>query len=302
MKNEDGQPWASRSKMTNLSSLGRPILEKPSYDGNVGLGSTDDEWTRVQRPKLIVLKTDLEIDAMKAAGRLTAEVLTMIANHVKPGVSTLELNEVCHQYIVERGAIPAPLNYRGFPKSICTSINEVVCHGIPRKDEILKDGDIINIDVTTIVDGYHGDASRMYLVGTSVSERAKKLVRVTKECLDIGIASVRPGARVGDIGASIQEHAESCGYSVVKDFVGHGIGKKFHEDPQILHYGKRGTGTRLESGMVFTIEPMINEGGWRTKVKKDGWTAVTIDGKWSAQWEHTIAIRSNGKVEILTID
>jgi methionyl aminopeptidase len=249
---------------------------------------------------VIHLKSDSEINTMRASGRLTAAVLDMIGNHVRPGISTLELNDICHAFIVERGAIPAPLNYRGFPKSICTSINDVVCHGIPKKDEILREGDIINIDITTIVDGYFGDASRMYLVGSNVSEKAKKLVHVTKDCLERGIAAVRVGARLGDIGSTIQEYAEKSGFSVVRDFVGHGIGKKFHEDPQIMHYGKAGTGIRIEPGMVFTIEPMINEGNWRTKVKKDGWTAVTIDGRLSAQWEHTIAVLSDGRVEVLT--
>jgi methionyl aminopeptidase len=224
----------------------------------------------------------------------------MIEEHVKPGITTLELNDICHEYTVSRGAISAPLNYKGYPKSICTSVNDVVCHGIPSSKTRLKDGDIINIDVTPIVDGYHGDASRTYLVG-NCSEKTKKLVRVTKECLDHAIAVVRPGARVGDIGAAIQKHAHAHGFSVVRDFVGHGIGKNFHEDPQIFHYGEAGRGVRLEAGMVFTIEPMINEGDWRTKVKKDGWTAVTLDGSLSAQFEHTLAIRSDGQVEILTV-
>jgi methionyl aminopeptidase len=249
---------------------------------------------------VIYLKSDQEIDVMKKSGRLAAELLDMIEAHVKPGVTTLELNDICHEYTVSRGAIPAPLNYKGYPKSICTSVNDVVCHGIPSSKTRLKDGDIINIDVTPIVDGYHGDASRTYLVG-NCSEKTKKLVRVTKECLDHAIAVVRPGARVGDIGAAIQKHAHANGFSVVRDFVGHGIGKNFHEDPQIFHYGEAGRGVRLEAGMVFTIEPMINEGDWRTKVKKDGWTAVTLDGSLSAQFEHTLAIRSDGRVEILTV-
>jgi methionyl aminopeptidase len=249
---------------------------------------------------VIYLKSDQEIDTMKKSGRLAAELLDMIEAHVKPGVTTLELNDICHEYTVSRGAISAPLNYKGYPKSICTSVNDVVCHGIPSSKTRLKDGDIINIDVTPIVDGYHGDASRTYLVG-NCSEKTKKLVRVTKECLDHAIAVVRPGARVGDIGAAIQRHAHANGFSVVRDFVGHGIGKNFHEDPQIFHYGESGRGVRLEPGMVFTIEPMINEGDWRTKVKKDGWTAVTLDGSLSAQFEHTLAIRSDGRVEILTV-
>ena len=249
---------------------------------------------------LIVLKSDKEIETMKKSCRLAAEVLDMIEPYVKPGVSTLELNDICHKYITEKGAIAAPLNYRGFPKSICTSVNDVVCHGIPNAKTKLKEGDIVNIDITTILEGYHGDTSRMFLVG-EVSDRAKKLVKITKECLDKGIGAVRAGGRIGDIGAAIQAHAEQNKYSVVKEFVGHGIGKKFHEDPQITHYGVKGKGARLEPGMVFTIEPMINEGHWKTKIKKDGWTAVTIDGLLSAQFEHTLAIKSTGEVEVLTV-
>ena len=249
---------------------------------------------------MIYLKSDNEIETMKKSCRLAAEVLQMIEPYIKPGITTLELNDICHSYTVERGAISAPLNYKGFPKSICTSINDVVCHGIPSAKTKLRDGDIINVDITTILDGYHGDTSKTFLVGKSVSSKAKALVQTTKECLDIGIATVGIGKRTGDIGEAIQKHAEAKGYSVVREFVGHGIGRQFHEEPQIKHYGKAGTGIRLEPGMVFTIEPMINEGHWKTKVRKDNWTAVTIDGKLSAQFEHTIAIRSNGHVEILT--
>lgn len=249
---------------------------------------------------MISLKSDLEIDAMKKAGALAAETLQMVNSWIRPGVSTLEINDFCEDFVSSRGGKSAPLHYRGYPKSVCTSINEVVCHGIPRSDQILSEGDIINVDVTAIVDGFHGDTSRTFLVGTKVSAVAERLVRVTEECLQRGIKSVIVGGRTGDIGAAIQEHAESNGFSVVKDFVGHGIGRVFHEDPQIMHYGTRGQGTRLVPGMVFTIEPMINEGDWRLKILKDGWTAVTLDGLLSAQFEHTIAIRSNGKVEILT--
>ena len=248
---------------------------------------------------MIHLKSDAEIDAMRPAGRLAAKLLEMIGPHVKAGVSTYELDKICASYTKEAGAISAPLNYHGFPKSICTSINDVVCHGIPSKKDVLKNGDIINIDVTPIVDGYHGDTSKMFVVGETSAE-AKELIKVTKECLDLAIKTVRPGGRVGDIGSVIQAHATKHGFSVVQDFVGHGIGKKFHEDPQIHHFGTRGRGTRLEKGMVFTIEPMINTGDWKTKVMKDNWTAKTIDGGLSAQFEHTIAIRSNGEVEILT--
>lgn len=257
-------------------------------------------FSKVKEPKVIYLKSDQEIDDMKPACQLAAELLDMIEEYVKPGISTLELNDICHEHTTKNGAISAPLNYKGFPKSICTSINDVVCHGIPSAKTKLRDGDIINIDVTPIINGYHGDTSRTFLVG-QVSEKAKKLVQVTKECMDLGIAQVGAGVRVGDIGAAIQEHAERHKFSVVREFVGHGIGKQFHEDPQISHFGKRGQGQRLEPGMVFTIEPMINEGHWKTKLKKDGWTAVTIDGSLSAQFEHTIAIRSDGSVEILTL-
>ncbi len=249
---------------------------------------------------MIYLKTDAEIDQMRPAGALAGELLDMIGAYVKPGITTLELNDIVHEYTKNKGGTSAPLNYRGYPKSCCTSINDVVCHGIPSSKAKLKDGDIINIDVTPIVNGYHGDTSRTFLVG-NVSEKASRLVQVTKECLDRGIAVVKEGARVGDIGYAIQSYAESLGYSVVRDFVGHGIGKVFHEDPQIFHYGEQGKGQRLERGMVFTIEPMINEGTFRTKVLKDGWTALTLDGGLSAQFEHTIAIRSDWTVEILTL-
>lgn len=247
----------------------------------------------------IILKSDEEIAAMRPAGRLAAELLDMIEEHIKPGITTLKLNDLCEAYTKAKGGRSAPLGYKGFPKSICTSVNEVVCHGIPSTKVKLREGDIINVDVTPILGGYHGDTSRTYFVGKP-SPAMQKLVTTTKECLDLGIAAVAPGARLGDIGHAIQTHAERQGFSVVRDFVGHGIGRTFHEEPQISHYGKPGTGTRLEPGMVFTIEPMINEGDWRTKVKKDGWTAVTADGKRSAQFEHTLAILADGSVEILT--
>jgi methionyl aminopeptidase len=261
---------------------------------------------------VIVLKSDAEIDAMRAAGRLSADLLDMIGEHVRAGVTTLELNDIAHEYTIAHGGIPAPLNYKGFPKSICTSVNEVVCHGIPTAKQKLKDGDIINIDVTSIVDGYYGDTSRMYYVGnpTPVGKRVSECAR---ECLFKGMGALldrdaaakgkvqlREGARIGDIGAAIQAHAEGMGFSVVREFVGHGIGRKFHEDPQISHFGTAGKGPRLTSGMVFTIEPMINEGHWKTKVLRDGWTAITIDGGLSAQWEHTMAITSSGAIILLT--
>ncbi|MDJ0713084.1 MAG: type I methionyl aminopeptidase [Prochloraceae cyanobacterium] len=247
----------------------------------------------------ITLLSKREIEKMRQAGRLAAQLLDYLAPMVTPGVSTLEINDEAERWTQEKGAKSAPLGYNGFPKSICTSINEVICHGIPNAEEILRDGDIINIDVTPILDGYHGDTSRTFFVGTP-SPVAKKLVEVTEECLTRGIAEVKPGARVGDIGAAIQEYAEANGFSVVRDFVGHGINRIFHTAPQIPHYGKRGKGKRLREGMVFTIEPMINEGTWEATVLNDGWTAITKDRKLSAQFEHTIAVTESG-VEILTL-
>ncbi|UTW46068.1 type I methionyl aminopeptidase [bacterium SCSIO 12696] len=247
----------------------------------------------------ISLKTPEQIEKMRVAGRLAAEVLDMIGPHVVPGVSTEELDRICHDYIVnEQQAIPAPLNYKGFPKSICTSINQVVCHGIPSPAKKLKSGDIINIDITVIKDGWYGDTSKMFLVG-KVAEHASRLVQVTQECLYKAIDIVKPGTTLGDIGHVIQQHAEKNYYSVVRDFCGHGIGDQFHEDPQVVHYGKPGTGLVLQEGMTFTIEPMINAGSHHTKIKPDGWTAVTRDGRLSAQWEHTMAVTASG-VEVLT--
>ncbi len=249
---------------------------------------------------MIVLKSDKEIEVMRKSCRLSSEILDMIQSHIRPGITTLELNDICEDYTLSHGAISAPLNYKGFPKSICTSINEVICHGIPSAKQKLKEGDIINVDITTIIDGYHGDTSRTFYVGTKISPMAKKLTECAKKCLNLGIEQVKLGGHVGDIGFAVQSYAEEAGFSVVREFVGHGIGKKFHEDPQIPHYGKAGTGTKLQKGMTLTIEPMINEGTWNMKVLKDGWTAITADGKLSAQWEHTIAIRSDGTVDVLT--
>ncbi len=247
----------------------------------------------------VTIKTAEEIEKMRVAGRLAADVLEMIGPYVVPGVSTGELDTLCHNYIVnEQQAIPAPLNYNGFPKSICTSINQVICHGIPSNDKILKKGDIINIDITVIKDGYHGDTSQMFFVGEPIAA-VKRLVEITQECLYLGIEMVRPGVQLGDIGAAIQKHAESNHYSVVREYCGHGIGKTFHEDPQVLHYGKPGTGMALEEGMTFTIEPMINLGTRFNKLMKDGWTVVTKDRKPSAQWEHTLLVTTSG-VEVLT--
>ncbi|MEN8259240.1 MAG: type I methionyl aminopeptidase [Pseudomonadota bacterium] len=247
----------------------------------------------------ISLKKPNEIEKMRVAGRLAAEVLEMIAPFVVPGVTTEELDRICHDYIVnEQHAIPAPLNYRGFPKSICTSVNYQVCHGIPGKKS-LKNGDIVNIDITVIKNGYHGDTSKMFLVG-QVAPDAKRLTQITQQAMYIGISKVRPGARMGDIGHAIQKFAESKRYSVVREFCGHGIGREFHEEPQVLHYGKPDTGITLERGMIFTIEPMINIGKRHVKILSDGWTAVTKDRSLSAQWEHTILVSDTG-YDILTL-
>ncbi len=247
----------------------------------------------------IHIKSPEEIEKMRVAGRLAAEVLEMIAPHVKPGVTTNELDRLCHDYIVnEQKAVPAPLNYHGFPKSICTSVNHQVCHGIP-SEKRLKNGDVVNIDVTVIKDGYHGDTSMMFFVGEP-SVLARRLVRVAYECLWIGIRMVRPGIRLGDIGHAIQRHAESHGFSIVREYCGHGIGREFHEEPQVLHYGKPGTGLELEPGMTFTIEPMVNAGKRHVKLLKDGWTVVTKDHSLSAQWEHTILVTEDG-YEVLTL-
>jgi len=246
----------------------------------------------------VTVKTADEQDKMRRAGRLAADVLEMIEEHVRPGVTTEELDRICHDYIVdELDAIPAPLNYRGFPKSVCTSVNHVVCHGIPGPKK-LKSGDLINIDVTVIKDGFHGDTSKTYFAGepTVLGER---LARVTREAMFAGISEVQPGATLGDIGAAVQEHAEHHGFSVVREYCGHGIGREFHEDPQVLHYGNRGEGMELEPGMAFTVEPMINAGKRHTRQLPDGWTVVTKDHSLSAQWEHTILVTEQGH-EILT--
>ena len=248
----------------------------------------------------VTIKTPEEIDHMREAGRLAAEVLEMIGPHVLPGISTGELDRLCHDYIVNvQKVIPAPLNYNGFPKSICTSVNHVICHGIPDDTAILKKGDIINIDITVIKDGYHGDTSKMFLVG-DVAPHASKLVRVTQECLYKAIDIVKPGITLGDIGHIIQTYAEANRYSVVREYCGHGIGKIFHEEPQVLHYGQPNTGLMIEEGMTFTIEPMINAGTRHTKLsRRDGWTVTTRDRRLSAQWEHTLAVTSDG-CEVLT--
>ncbi|MBU3069635.1 type I methionyl aminopeptidase [Aestuariicella sp. G3-2] len=245
------------------------------------------------------IRTPEQIEKMRVAGRMAAEVLDMIGEYVVPGVTTAELDRICHEHIVNvQKAIPACLNYNGFPKSVCTSVNHVICHGIPSEKKVLKNGDIINIDVTVIYDGWFGDTSKMYTVG-DVAPHAQRLIDITQECLYKGIELVKPGCRLGDIGHVIQQHAEKNYYSVVREYCGHGIGDTFHEEPQVLHYGKPNTGFELKEGMTFTIEPMINAGKAATKLLKDGWTVETRDKRLSAQWEHTLAVTSNG-VEVLT--
>tara|TARA_B110000503_G_scaffold7870_1_gene10698 strand:- start:4338 stop:5132 length:795 start_codon:yes stop_codon:yes gene_type:complete len=247
----------------------------------------------------IKIHTKDDFAKMRVAGKLAAETLDFITEHVNPGVTTDHLNTLCHNFITERGAIPAPLNYKGFPKSICTSINHVICHGVP-SEKVLKKGDIINIDVTVIVDGWHGDTSRMYYVG-EVAVKPKRLIQVTYDAMMLGIEKVKPGVHIGDIGYAIQTYVEKHNYSVVKDYTGHGIGRVFHDEPTILHYGKTGTGSVLEEGMFFTIEPMINAGKCDTILSKfDNWTVTTRDKSLSAQFEHSIGVTKNG-AEIFTL-
>ncbi len=246
----------------------------------------------------IIIKTPEEIEKMRIAGRLAAEVLEMVESHVKTGVTTEELDRICHDYMVnEQDAIPAPLNYRGFPRSICTSVNHQVCHGIPGNKR-LKNGDIVNIDITVIKDGFHGDTSKMFMIGEP-SILARRLVNVTSEALQVGMGQIKPGAHLNEIGQAIQKFVESNNYSVVREYCGHGIGREFHEEPQILHYATTDSGPILQPGMCFTIEPMVNAGKRMVKVLPDGWTVVTRDRSLSAQWEHTILVTDDG-YEILT--
>ena len=248
----------------------------------------------------MIIKTKKEVEKIRIAGKLASEVLDMITPFVVSGVNTLELNDICHDFMLtKQDSIPATLGYRGFPKSICTSVNQVICHGIPNEKKILRNGDILNIDVTVIKDGWFGDTSRMFFVGEP-APHAKRLVEITRECLYKGIEAVKPGAHIGDIGHAIQMHAEKNYYSVVREYCGHGIGASFHEEPQILHYGSKGAGAEIVEGMTFTIEPMLNAGKATTKLKSDGWTVETKDGRLSAQWEHTIAVTKNN-CEILTL-
>ncbi len=246
----------------------------------------------------ITLKTPEAIEKMRIAGQLAAEQLRMIAPHIQPGITTNELNQICHDYTInEQQATPAPLNYHGFPKSICTSVNNQICHGIPSAKK-LKNGDIVNIDVTIIKDGYHGDTSKMFFVGKP-SILAERLCRISRECMRLGVEMVKPGIHLGDIGHNIQKHAEANHFSVVREYCGHSIGKVFHEEPQVLHYGDAGTGVILEPGMTFTIEPMINAGKRHVRLMPDQWTVVTKDRSLSAQWEHTLLVTEDG-YEVLT--
>ena len=247
----------------------------------------------------IDIKSAEDIEKMRVAGQLAADVLHMIAPHVEAGITTDELDRICHDYMVNtQHVIPAPLNYHGFPKSICTSVNHQVCHGIPG-NKTLKNGDVVNLDITVIKDGFHGDTSRMFFVGEP-SVIARRVVRVSYECLKLGIEMVKPGVKLGDIGHAIQQHAEANNCSVVREYCGHGIGRQFHEEPQVLHYGTPGTGLTLEPGMTFTIEPMVNAGKRHVKLLPDGWTVITKDRSLSAQWEHTILVTEDGH-EVLTL-
>lgn len=250
-------------------------------------------------PTRELIKTPEQIEGIRRSGVVNTGVLDLVAQEIKEGMSTAAIDKLVYEYTKDHGAIPAPLNYEGFPKSVCTSINEVVCHGIPSEKEILRDGDIINVDVSTILDGYYSDASRMFMIG-NVSPEKRRLVEVTKECLQIGMEAAKPFGYVGDIGHAIQKHAEKNGYSVVRDLCGHGVGLEFHEEPEVCHFGRKGTGMVLVPGMVFTIEPMINMGRYQVYIDADdNWTVLTDDGLPSAQWEHTFVMTDSG-LEILT--
>ena len=250
-------------------------------------------------PSRKLIKTEEQIEGIRKSGVVNSGILDLVGKEIKAGMSTAEIDKLVYVYTISHGAIPAPLNFEGFPKSVCTSVNEVVCHGIPSEKEILREGDIINVDVSTILDGYYSDASRMYMIG-KVSPEKEKLVRVAKECLEIGMEAAKPFGYVGDIGHAIQKHAEKNGFSVVRDLCGHGVGLEFHEEPEVTHFGRKGTGMLLVPGMVFTIEPMINMGTYRVYIaEEDGWTVITDDELPSAQWEHTFVMREDG-LEILS--
>lgn len=260
--------------------------------------ATRGRQRRSDSKKGIIIKNEEQIEGIRKSCYLAVKTLDMLEERIQEGITTNEINEWVHDYTLQNGAYPAPLHYRGFPKSVCTSINNVICHGIPN-DTVLKEGDIINIDVTPVLNGYYGDSSRMYIIGEA-SDAVIKLVQVTKECLEIGINQVKPMNTTGDIGHAIQTHAERHGYSVVRDFAGHGVGIEFHEEPQILHYGAPNSGVIMRPNMIFTIEPMINMGRHESKILADRWTAVTVDGSISAQWEHTVLVTETG-VKILTL-
>lgn len=283
----------SRRKVNNWHPIkGQPLTELDKH-----IMYLQNKGHLVPSRKLI--KTPEQIEGIRRSGVVNTGVLDLIAREIKEGMSTAAIDKLVYDYTVSHGAIPAPLNYEGFPKSVCTSINDVVCHGIPDEKEILRDGDIVNVDVSTILDGYYSDASRMFMIG-NVSPEKKRLVEVTKECLQIGIEAAKPFGFVGDIGYAIQKHAQKNGYSVVRDLCGHGVGLAFHEEPEVLHFGRKGTGMLLVPGMVFTIEPMINMGRYEVYIDEDdGWTVLTDDGLPSAQWEHTFVMTDHG-LEILT--
>jgi methionyl aminopeptidase len=248
-------------------------------------------------PTRDLIKTEAQVEGIRAACQLSKKILDMVGKKIGPGITTNEINQWVHEDTVLHGAYPAPLNYNGFPKSVCTSINEVICHGIP-DDTVLKEGDIVNVDVTSLLDGYYGDMSRMFVIGEA-EEQAVKLVQVARECMYLGIQQVKPYNRIGDIAYAIEEHAKAHGFSVVQDFGGHGVGLEFHEEPFVQHYGEKDCGMVLVPNMVFTIEPMINVGSYRCKILGDDWTTVTVDGSLSAQWEHTVRVTSDG-VDILS--
>lgn len=283
----------SRRKVNNWHPIkGQPLTELDKH-----IMYLQNKGHLVPSRKLI--KTPEQIEGIRRSGVVNTGVLDLIAREIKEGMSTAAIDKLVYDYTVSHGAIPAPLNYEGFPKSVCTSINDVVCHGIPDEKEILRDGDIVNVDVSTILDGYYSDASRMFMIG-NVSPEKKRLVEVTKECLQIGMEAAKPFGFVGDIGYAIQKHAQKNGYSVVRDLCGHGVGLAFHEEPEVLHFGRKGTGMLLVPGMVFTIEPMINMGRYEVYIDEDdGWTVLTDDGLSSAQWEHTFVMTDHG-LEILT--
>ncbi|MBP2630271.1 MAG: methionyl aminopeptidase [Firmicutes bacterium] len=285
----NGQCWCGSGKKYKKCHL--------SFDEKMDSIKLDELKGHILPPRSII-KTQADIEGIKKSAKINDAALDLVASRIKAGIDTETLNQLAHDYIVEQGGIPACLNYGGYPKSICISINHVVCHGIPSKDTILKEGDIVNVDITTILDGYYADASRMFMIG-KVSEEAEKLVKVARECMEKGIAAIRPWGYLGDIGAAVEEHAHANNYSVVVDLGGHGVGKKFHEEPFVPHVGKPGTGMLLVPGMVLTVEPMINIGGYEVYTdSEDDWTVYTEDDSLSAQWEHTILITETG-VEIL---